>query len=74
MNILTMPNESTCDGQRKYLHWSSQVLAFFEAVSKKHTKKSKQKRGSLPTEKLPQYFTFYKADYASSETSGFMLV
>ena len=44
MNILTMPDESTCDGQRKYLHWSSQVLAFFEAVSKKHTKKSKPKK------------------------------
>ena len=64
MNILTMPDESTCDGQRKYLHWSSQVLAFFEAVSKyKHTKKSKQKkRKSSSTEKLPQYFIFYKAD------------
>ena len=55
MNILTMPDESTCDGQRKYLRFLRQFL--------RHTKKSKQKKRKSPsTEKLPQYFIFYKAD------------
>lgn len=32
MKVLAMADESTLDGQRKYLRWPSQVLAFFGAL------------------------------------------
>ena len=45
MNILTMPDESTCDGHRKYLRFLRQFL------SRNTPRNQNKKRGSLPLQK-----------------------
>ena len=69
-----MADESTYDGQRKYLRWPSQVCSFFEAVFCNHFEQPATKKPDKTVARLQLSLAKKIAEMADNEHPAYFLL